>query len=169
MSEPILVFKEQDYFFGVSPIDFVQQYSLDQVEIAPSGVSNAIWHYQTKQKKNPIEGIFLHVGALFGLYPVDFNYSGQIFIMEINKEVSLGLFLDHLTFKIPADRIDLHYSEVTDINKLPPELPPRAIVQVAVYNRKKIFMIDPVRLSEVYQFIAPERIVNLMRSFYKED
>ena len=168
-TESILVFKEQEFYFGVSPLDFGPQYSLDQVEISPTGVSEAIWHYRLKTENPPVEGIFLHLGALFGLAPIDFSHQGVIFINQMEDGVSLGLFLDNLTFKVPLEGLGKRLTQITDLNKLPPELPPRAVRRVIRYNRKQILLIDPVRLSEVYQLISPERIRNLLKVYHRAD
>lgn len=169
-NDSILVFREQDYFFGISPADFGQPFMLDQLEIAPTGVSEAIWHYRDKDpaSEDEAEGIFLHLGALFGLKPIGFGFQGMIFLNELDQGVRLGLFLDNLSFRIPITEVGKRQIPVTDVKQLPPELPPRAIRQVISYNRKQVLLIDPVRLSEVYQLIAPERIRNLLKAYHQE-
>lgn len=168
-SESILVFKEQEFYFGISPADFEDQYSLDQLEISPTGVSEAIWVYHQRARDREKEGIFLHLGALFGLSPIDFSHQGMVFVKELKEGVRLGLFLDNLTFKLPIESLKKASDQVGELNKLPPELPPRAVRQVLRYNRKNIILIDPVRLTEVYQLIAPERIRNLLKLYHQSE
>ncbi|OGH03472.1 MAG: hypothetical protein A2600_10150 [Candidatus Lambdaproteobacteria bacterium RIFOXYD1_FULL_56_27] len=168
-SDSILVFREQEFYFGISPSDFGPALEVDQLEIASSGVSEAIWHYKSRDPQNPLEGIFLHLGALFGLKPIDFSHKGRIYLNQLDPETTLGLFVDNLTLQIPKEALAKHLTPLTEVSKLPPELPPRAIRQVIKYNRKKILLIDPVRLSEVYQLIAPERVRNLLRLFHEAE
>ncbi|MDT8446425.1 MAG: hypothetical protein RRB13_05960 [bacterium] len=169
-NDSILVFREQDYYFGISPADFGPPFMLDQLEIAPTNVSEAIWYYRDKEplSEEEAEGIFLHLGALFGLRPIGFGFQGMIFLNELAPGLRLGLFLDNLTFRVPIWEVPKRLIEVTSSVKLPPELPPRAIRQVISYNRKQVLLIDPVRLSEVYQLIAPERIRNLLKAYHQE-
>lgn len=167
--DSILVFKAQEFYFGISPADFGPQYSLDQLEISPTGVSEAIWVYHRKDGDKAKEGIFLHLGALFGLPTIDITYQGVIFVKELEEGVSLGLYLDHLTFKLPVELLEKNARPAGELVKLPPELPPRAVRQILRYNRKNIIVIDPVRLTEVYQLIAPERVRNLLKVYHRAE
>ncbi|OGG94984.1 MAG: hypothetical protein A2527_06495 [Candidatus Lambdaproteobacteria bacterium RIFOXYD2_FULL_50_16] len=158
--DSLLVFKEQDFLFGISPSDFDQPFTLDQLNISPSGVDKAIWYYQDRVHKK--EGIFLHLGALFGLRPVSFSYKGMIFLNEMAPNIHLGIFVDHLILKLPLLGLDSKTVGVEEAGKLPPELPSRAIRKIVKHHRKTILLVDPVQLTEVYQLISPERIRNLL-------
>ena len=142
-------------------MDFEQPFTLDQLDISPSGVDKAIWYYQDREQKK--EGIFLHLGALFGLRPVKFSYKGQIFLNELAPDVRLGIFVDNLILKLPLEGLESKIVGVEEAGKLPPELPSRAIRKIVKHNRKKILLVDPVQLSDVYQLISPKRIRNLLQ------
>ncbi|MCP4749709.1 MAG: hypothetical protein GY866_02340 [Proteobacteria bacterium] len=146
MSNSLVIFREHNHYFGLFPNDFEQHFSLNKTWISPSEHSPLIWKFEREQ--SPSEGVFVHLGAVFGYSPANFSQTGHIFMKKVSDQSSMGIFADNLLMKIPKIKTGDKNIDVEKIKNLPPEIPIKAFRFIKRYRRKNIFVIDPLMLFQ---------------------
>ncbi len=152
MDKSLVVFQENDLYFGIYPNEFKHNFSLSQVWISRPEKDSPIWRFT--RKKDPIEGNFIHFGALLGLSQSHFNNGGYIFIKEVSNTFALGICFSGLLMHIPLKKIPQKRIEVDAFSHFPPDIPKTVFSFIQVYKGKHIYVIDPLLLFRAYDLLG---------------
>lgn len=155
MNNNLIVFKEQNYYFGIFPEDFERHFSMDHIVVNPSSISTSIWKFEAPQKS--LKGYFVHLGALFGFSPVHIQHTGHLFVKE-SLDVRFAIFLDNFQMKIPVLEKGRNQIGIDKFHDLPAEIPKQAFRYVLVYRKKKILIVDPLMLFRSYDHLFPANV-----------
>lgn len=155
MNNNLIVFKEQNYYFGIFPEDFERHMYMDEITVNPSTISPSIWNFEDPTKKR--SGFFVHLGALFGFSPVFIQHTGHLFVKE-SLDVRFAIFLDNFQMKIPVLEKGRNQIGIDKFDDLPPEIPKQAFRYVLVYKKKKILIVDPLMLFRSYDHLFPANV-----------
>ncbi|MDX2469100.1 MAG: hypothetical protein QNL04_00830 [SAR324 cluster bacterium] len=163
MENQILVFRLENFDFALNSEDFNKRLNLDRVEIAPSTLDPALWHY--KASLNGAEkGLLLHLGAVIGLTPMSFSEKGSIFIKEIGSKTGIGLYLENYLFSISGKYLEKKRRPTGELNNLPKAMPTTAITEYIRYRQRKLLILNPNQIIEAYQIFKPGSLNNLQKS-----
>lgn len=155
MNNNLIIFQEKHYSFGLFPEDFEKHLSLDQVWVRPSGISPSIWNFEAKKKD--LQGVFVHLGVLFGFPMNSFHHSGYVFIKEL-PDLSFGVLMGNYQLKIPTQSIGNTKVGIDEIADLPSNIPKSAFRYAVRYKKRKILIIDPLMLLRSYNNLFPVNI-----------
>ncbi len=152
MKNTLLVFREQNLFFGIRSNDFEQYFPLNKVWISQANNSSQVWRFEGKEKKE--KGCFIHPGSLFGFSKFRISQTGVIFLKNISNQLPMGILMNEFLMKISLKKIGTKKIDIEQLKKFPTHLPKSAFHTVQRYKRKNIFIIDPLMLFKAYD-IAP--------------
>ena len=163
MENQILIFRMHNFDFAINVEDFSGRLTLEQVDISPSRLDPALWHYQTSLN-GPDAGLLLHLGAVIGLSPMGFSENGNIFIKGDSIKKGIGLYLENYLFSIPKKHLEKKRRPTGELSNLPKKMPPTAITEYIRYRQRKILIINPEQIIEAYQIFKPSSLNNLQKS-----
>lgn len=147
MIDLLIIFKENQSYFGFYTSDFSAHFSVDKVWVTPPVGNPPIWSFEG-QKKTRATGVFVHLSTLLGLPSSDVSYRGFIFLKEITVHDQIGLYMDRFFMQVPVKKIKHRICE-TPAN-LPNEVLASAFKHTLEIKRKVVNIIDPMRLFEAY-------------------
>ncbi len=151
MDKSLVVFQENDLYFGIYPNEFKHHFSLNQVWISKSEKDSPVWQF--KRKKDPAEGLFIHFGSLLELSQAHFDNGGYIFIKEITAPFSLGICISGLLMRIPLKKLPRKTIEVDEFPHFPAGVPKTIFSFIHRYKGKHIFVVDPLLLFRAYDLL----------------
>lgn len=163
MENQILVFRLENFDFALNSEDFNNRLNLDRVNIAPSALDPALWHYQATLNGQE-KGLFLHLGAVIGLNPMGFSEKGSIFIKGIPSKAGIGLYLENYLFSISGKYLDKKRRPTGELNNLPKAMPTTAITEYIRYRQRKLLILNPTQIIKAYQIFKPGSLNNLKKA-----
>ena len=160
MADHYLIFKEQNYFFAVDPDDFKKPFHLDQYWVSPKMLSKSLWMFEHR-KVTKDRGLFLHVGALFGLTNADLSSKGIVFPYQPDDMPALGLCFSEIWMKVEKETLDKKAKETSQLFEFPLDMPQPAVRKFYAYKGKKILAVKPEHIFESFRVIDAGSVVNL--------
>ncbi len=163
MENQILVFRLENFDFALNSEDFNERLNLDRVEIAPSALDPALWHYKATTNGQD-KGLLLHLGAVLGLSPMGFSEKGSIFIKDIGAKSCIGLYLENYLFSISGKYLEKKRRPTGELNNIPKGMPTTAITEYIRYRQRKLLILNPNQIIGAYQIFKPGSLNNLQKS-----
>jgi len=148
MIDLLIVFRENQNYFGFYSTDFSAHFSVDQVWVTPPEGNPPIWSFEGR--KNTLQGTFVHLSTLLGLPSCDLSHKGFIFLKEITVNDTIGLYMDRFFTQVSADKITKKILETNHFPDLPNSIVASAFKYTVEIKRKTVTIIDPTRLFEAY-------------------
>ncbi|MDH5560163.1 MAG: hypothetical protein OEY59_04830 [Deltaproteobacteria bacterium] len=150
MQESLIVFRKNNFFFGIKPSDFDYQFNLNKVFISKENLTEGVWRFENADSELK-KGVFVHLGALFNLYPAFIQHNNFVFCKQVEKDFYLGYVFDNFYTQIALKKFKNKKKDLQEIHNLPPDIPREAFQYIQLFKRKKILVVDPIGLYLTYQ------------------
>lgn len=175
MNDSLVIFREKNHFFGLVTEDYDTRFSVDQCWINASDIAPSLWNFSREKAPDngifiqpkqqiPNKGIFVHLGALFGLPNIGFSFTGYLFLKEITDlrldlpYQHFGILMDNYFNRISMKEVRQNRISINEFTDLPEEIPKSAFRYVYLFRKKKILIIDPLMLLRSYKDIFPANV-----------
>lgn len=162
MSDNYLIFKEENYYFAVDPDSFAPPFNLDGVTVTPAMLTQSLWRYQNLGEKSD-QGMFLQVGALFGLTNAILSSEALVFMHHAEGMPPIGLCFSQLFMDAPKKKLSAKLESSAKLYDFPPEMPLPAVRRFFRYKGRRILLIEPEYVFEAFSIIPQGSVINLQK------